>query len=285
MRKISILGAGWLGMALTKELLKRGDVQVMASTRNEERKVELMKFALDLNVARLKNKEQSLTSPNLKLYAISLPNVTLQDTAFFKADTLVVTIPPGRRREHAQEMYTAEIIATLKYAKENKTGSIIYTSSTGIYGNTIGQVIETTPAAPATASAQAVLAAEELIKKSGIPSTVLRLAGLFGPDRHPGRWFGGKPSIPNGDAPVNLVHQADVVSAILAVINQNAWNKTYNVCASSHPAKGSFYAKAAAQLGLGIPASLPGGGDGKWVDNRKLREELGWEPKHELLTE
>lgn len=278
MRKISILGAGWLGMALAKELLRRGDFQVQANTRNKDRRKELSDFFLDLNVARLNNKEQSFSKPNLKLYSITLPNVASKDAAFFNTDVLVVTLPPGRRRVEVEHCYSKEIFATLKYAKENKTSSIIYTSSTGVYGNVSGQVTEITSPAPATASARAVLAAEKLIKNSGVPATILRLAGLFGPDRHPGRWFGGKPSIPNGDAPVNLIHQADVVSAILAVIDQKSWNKTYNVCASNHPTKSEFYTKAAAELGLKIPVSLSGGGDGKWVDNGKLRENLGWKP-------
>jgi nucleoside-diphosphate-sugar epimerase len=216
------------------------------------------------------------------LYSITLPDVSSEDLAFFKADTLVITIPPGRRRENAQELYAAEITASMKFASSQNCGSIIYTSSTGVYGEISGQVTETTPLALATASARAVFAAEERLRKGGIPATLLRLAGLYGPARPPGRWFGGKETIPNGDAPVNLVHQADVVSAILAVIDQNAWGNTYNVCATDHPAKGEFYTKAAAELGLGIPTPIPGGGEGKWVDNGKLREELGWEPKHEL---
>ena len=42
---------------------------------------------------------------------------------------------------------------------------------------------------------------------------ILRLAGLVGPGRHPGRFFAGK-SAPDGQHGVNLVHLEDVIGAI-----------------------------------------------------------------------
>lgn len=272
MRKISVLGAGWLGTALVKELLRRGGFSVMASTSNQLRKQEL----LDFNVANLARKEPSSEGSELALYSIRVPDVLLEEHAFFQTDVLVITLPPGRNREHAEERYRTEISSILALAKAQNCGAIIYTSSTGVYGNASGRVTETTPTSPTTASALAVVAAEKLIGQSGIPATILRLAGLFGLDRHPGRWFGGKAELPDADAPVNLVHQTDVAKAIIAVLEQAAWNTTYNVCATNHPSRGDYYPHAAAELGLGVPLLLPGGGDGKWIDSSKIKAELRW---------
>ena len=43
--------------------------------------------------------------------------------------------------------------------------------------------------------------------------------------------------VPEGNAPVNLVHLDDCIGVIEALIQQAAWGKLYNVCADDHPRK------------------------------------------------
>ncbi|MEL6274053.1 MAG: NAD-dependent epimerase/dehydratase family protein [Bacteroidota bacterium] len=274
--KISILGTGWLGAALFKDLLS-SNYTVYGSTRSTKRRMALE----DFKVALLKSNRQ--ITATTKLFSLEVPNLQAEHTAFFDTDVLIITIPPGRRRPNVINAYSTEVKVILDWAIKYGTKHLIYTSSTGIYGNTTGVVDEKTPPSPSTPSSRAVVAAEQLIQSSLLPSTILRLAGLYGPGRHPGRWFGSKPTLPNADAPVNLVHQYDVVAAVRTVIENASWDQVYNVCAQAHPTKGEFYTKAVLDLGLDLPALESGGTGGKIVDSQKIRSNLGWSPHFDAL--
>ena len=65
---------------------------------------------------------------------------------------------------------------------------LIYISSTGVYGDFGGGwVDEESPCQPERAGGQACLAAEQLLAQhaGGAQAIVLRLAGIYGPDRLP----------------------------------------------------------------------------------------------------
>lgn len=263
-KTITVLGCGWLGLPLLKNLAASGYFHLRGSSRRADRR-------------------QQITAAGGRALAIELPQVDEAAAQLaFEVDLLIVTLPPGRRREQVREAYGQEIAEVIGLAKKYGTGQIIYTSSTGVYGNAEGLVDEQTPTNPQTESAKAVVAAEAQFRDAGIPCTLLRLAGLFGPDREPGRWFQGGKTIKNADAPVNLVHQQDVIQAIGWVIAQGAWNKTYNLSAALHPSKRDFYAAAARKLGLEPAAAEAGGANGKRVSSEKIRRELGWQPAFEL---
>jgi nucleoside-diphosphate-sugar epimerase len=256
--QISVLGCGWLGGPLARALVRDGH-QVLGSSRSADRR-------------------QYLAGVGVVPYPIDLDPM-LRGTgldAFFASELLIVTLPPGRGREEVVEFYQTAIQNILVAARANGVQRLLFTSSTGVYGATTGLVDENTPTAPQHASGQAVLAAEQRLRESSNPAvTILRLAGLAGPDRQPGRWLAGKHELARGDAPVNLVHQVDVIAAIRAVIEKAAWNKIYNVCAAEHPTRAAFYRHAATRLGLEPPTFLPGGETDKRIDSRRIRRELG----------
>jgi nucleoside-diphosphate-sugar epimerase len=61
---------------------------------------------------------------------------------------------------------------------------IAFTSSTAVYAQSDGGwVDETSPTEPAGFSGRRMLEAERLLLDSGLPATVLRLAGIYGPGR------------------------------------------------------------------------------------------------------
>ena len=152
-----------------------------------------------------------------------------------------------------------------------------------MYGREVGgRVTEATLPAPATHSARAVMAAERWLAGHAERLTVLRLAGLFGPGRDPATFFAGGRAVPQADAPVNMLHQADAVAAIVRVIATEATG-TFNVCAATHPTKRTFYSTLAQRVGCDIPIFTPGGATGKIVDSTALRI-LGWVPRYDDLT-
>ncbi|MCQ5003221.1 SDR family NAD(P)-dependent oxidoreductase, partial [Escherichia coli] len=75
-------------------------------------------------------------------------------------------------------------------------------------------VKETTPRNPVTTSGRVLEELEDWLHNfPGTSVDILRLAGVVGAGRHPGRFFAGK-TAPDGDHVVNLVHLDDVIGAI-----------------------------------------------------------------------
>jgi len=106
-------------------------------------------------------------------------------------------------------------------------------------------------------------------------TTVIRLSGLVGPDRIPGRFFAGKSNIPNGDAPVNLIHRADCIKFIEAIIDQEKWGEVFNLSADKHPTKREFYTKFCKEGGFQLPMFLDGGSSSKVIVSDKIKRSLG----------
>lgn len=224
-KNISILGCGWFGFALAKKLISL-NYKVNGSTTTEE-------------------KLAALESEGIQpfLVSFSAENITA-DPIFFEADVLFICIPPKR---HSVEFtdYPNKIKAILT-AAEGKSKNVVLISSTSIYGDTNETVNENTNPIPDTDSGKIVLEAEKLINSAqSFSATIIRFAGLIGPNRNPGKFFAGKKDVPNGLAPVNLIHQFDAVGIATAIISKQAFGKTYNGCSPSHPLRKDFYTNAA----------------------------------------
>src|SRR5699024_413879 len=100
--------------------------------------------------------------------------------------THVVYLPtPGERTETA---YRAVFVNGLKYLLTALDGAtlqrLLFVSSTAVYGDHAGAwVDETTPPDPPGFNGAVLLEAERRLAAQGLPATVLRLAGLYGPGR------------------------------------------------------------------------------------------------------
>ncbi len=236
--KISILGCGWVGLALSRALSARGHTLRGSSTRAE--------------------KLSELADAGIVPYRLELtPTLTGDPGDFFDADALVVTLPPKRRSEDVRTRYPAQIGELLRYTP--KGTRVLFTGSTSVYadgdfaewGRTVterdagGEIMD---------SGAAILEAEALLRERG--ATVLRLAGLYGYDRQPGRRLSGR-EIKGGDARVNLVHRDDVVAVMLRVIEEGIWNETFNVCADLHPTRREVYTRQAERHGFAPPVFIP----------------------------
>ncbi len=235
---ISILGCGWLGLPLARQLVQQGH-QIKGSTTSQE-KIEVMK------------------SIGIIPYLIKLTEEEPQWVDFLKTDVLVITIPI---KEIKPFKYLIKTLAS--------TVKIIYTSSTAIYLPSKEPINEKN----ALDTQHPLLAIEQVIRNSGNPSTIIRLAGLFDQRRHPGRWFANKVlTHPNG--PVNLIHLDDCLGIIEKIITHQVWNEIFNACTNEHPSRKDFYSRASRALGSPPPQINEQKTSIKIIDNRWIKKKL-----------
>ncbi len=236
-KTISILGCGWLGLPLGKSLASSG-YQVKGSTTTSEKLPVLREASITPYL--IEAKEQLEGEDIL---------------SFFQTDLLILNIPPGGRRDpQVEEHYPRKVKAIVEMAMRMEVPELIFVSSTGVYGNENTTLDESAPLNPATASGRALVVIERYLQLLRQPrSTVLRMGGLVGGDRKPGRFLAGKKDIPNGEAPVNLVHLDDCLGLVQALIRQEAFGHTLNVVADEHPTRAAFYTAQAAKEGLEAP--------------------------------
>jgi len=260
--KISILGAGWLGWPLAKKLVEQG-YHINGSTTHEA-------------------KLQKLSSDGIHPFLIQLtPDGPKGNdwSEFLKADLLIINIPPGRRDPDVKTNFPKKIKSLIEKIPDRTISKLLFVSSTGVFSDQQGRVTEDTRPIPTTDSGCALMEIEEYLKnENNFTTTILRPGGLFGGDRNPGRFLAGKKEIPNGNAPVNMIHQEDVVGIILAIIEQDEFGKTFHAVAPQHPARQIFYTKAAEEQGFKIPEFLENDGDGpfKEILSEKTIETLNY---------
>ena len=174
---------------------------------------------------------------------------------------------------------------------------LVYLSTTGVYGDHGGgRVDEATTPAPRTPRAARRLAAETAInawaQAQGVSWCVLRVAGIYGPERLPlERLRRGEPAIrPEEATPTNRIQVDDLVTACVAAgVSSRADRRIVNVCDGSDASSTEFLLRVARIAGLPAPpfvsraaaqATLTASawsflGESRRVDNRRLTEELG----------
>lgn len=164
----------------------------------------------------------------------------------------------------------------------------VYISSTGVFGDCKGQWIdESTPAQPLRPGGQACLEAEQLVRASQNPFTILRLAGIYGPGRIPRlqaikdrAW-----SELGQSRRINLIHVADAAAIVAAVVEQKVLDQTFLVSDGQPADRKLFYEFVADQAGTGpinwnvdseVEGSRRSAADKK-VSNSKLVEQTGYQ--------
>ncbi len=255
-KSISILGTGWLGLPLGIHLRNKG-FEINGSIRNPNN-LEVLRsnginpFLLDF--------EETNSLVNLKSFLAS-------------TNTLIISIPPS-----GQSNYSAlfrPLIVCLKALA--KLPQIVFISSTSIYGDA-GHFDEESKQFSVKPRAQQILDAENLFIETFPENTiVLRLAGLAGPGRNPGRFLAGKLDVQNPNGPVNFIHLADCIEIITQLIQESVPKGIFNVCAPKHPGRRAFYTLHSTQLSLEAPRFITdNNGSSKIIDANKITDRLNY---------
>lgn len=265
---VSILGCGWLGLPLGRQLAEDG-YPVKGSTTTSDK----------LSVLR---------AADIEPYHITLsPHLTGDRTdAFFATDVLFLNIPPPRGRDDLHAYHLRQIESVIDAA--GAVDWVIFASSTGVYPQERGTVTEEDAPSPDDSDAHAslrpsgaaLLDAERLLQSAAaFDTTVVRFAGLYGGDRDPGRFLAGRERVPGGDAPVNLIHRDDCLGIVRAILEQDVRGEIFNACADEHPIRRVLYTRAARRLGV-EPPTFESGGTNKMVSNARVKRVLGYRMQH-----
>ena len=167
------------------------------------------------------------------------------------------------------------------------TATLLFTSSTSVYAQTDGSVVDENSAAePRHPKGQILRETEDLVLAAG--GIVARLGGIHGPGRSffLTRFLEG--ILPNQpDRLINQAHRDDIVSALvlLAERREQCRGEVFNVVGDAPITARDAHAFLSSRLKRSLPESAADarprerGESNKRVSNRKLRG-LGWEPRY-----
>ncbi|EDM66505.1 dTDP-glucose 4,6-dehydratase [Moritella sp. PE36] len=266
--KIAIIGAGWLGKPLARQLLSQ-DYPLTVSCSHTE-------------------KAASLVAQGIPAVSATLSDEPQGDWASLLSNKdIAICLLPASRGNHASAPLAVQIALLLALLKKYQVDKFIFISSTSIYHKTDQALTETSP----LNSSSTVYAAEQLIQQQqDIDCTIIRFAGLISADRNPTRSLSKKSSdghiFDAGESPINLIHQQDAVGVIEQVIKQQCWGEIFNACCDHHASRQDFYQQAAKQLGITMPSFTAKNSKPHCIiANEKLKQRLNYQFSHQSATD
>jgi len=236
--RVVILGCGYIGIELGRQLTEAGhDVVGVRRSESGCEAIEAAGFTAH---------QADLTS--------DADREELPD-----ADWLVFAASSGgRNAEAAREIYVEALGDAIEQygSRESTPDRLVYTSSTGVYGDHDGEwVDESTPLEPTTKKTEVLVEAERVAleesPKHGIDGTVARFSGLYGPERYRlDRYING----PVTEGYLNMVHQEDAAGAVAYLLTADrARDKAVLVTDDEPVDKWEFAGWLAAECGLDSP--------------------------------
>lgn len=237
--KTLIVGLGWLGLPLARHLRGKGH-HIFGTTRSPDKQDALAKrdypcYLFDLFTG----------AP-----APQIPTDAISDSI------IVINIAPGRKTVDI-DSYVYAVKGLLDYFNDSGARHITFVSTTSVFGEQGGRLVEKSALMPITNSGIAHANIEDyLLTQYSKNTAIIRLAGLIGPNadkslRHPVYSLIKRSQIEKAHQPVNLVHQRDAIALISAIIDKQANGRAFHACATEHPSRRDYYSWAANKLKLG----------------------------------
>jgi len=272
-----VIGCGYLGLRAARAWLAQGD-SVAALTRSSERSAELRALGIEPIVG-------DVLAPD------SLANLPA-------AETVLYAVAFDRRGTASRREVTVGGLANALHRLAGRVRRLIYISTTSVYGQDSGEwVDEESPCTPTRENGRLALEAEQTAgHAAAAPSGgsqrsfglhILRLAGIYGPNRLLRRvesLRAGEPLPDRPDAWLNLIHVDDAVRAVLASAD-HAQNDLTCLVSDGHPgARRDYYGLLAQLIGAPPPqfeaaadedARASTSGLNKRCANQRLRNVLG----------
>lgn len=268
MKKL-IFGCGYLGSRVARLWRQQGH-EVLAVTRSPSKAAALAAAAITPLVA-------DLCQPDTLAPIAQLGEI----------ETVLFAVGFDRASgKSIREVYAGGVARVLQALPA--VSRFIYISSTGVYGQAAGDVVdETSPCDPIREGGQACLAAEKLLRQSHLAdrTIVLRLAGIYGPDRIPRakELQAGRPIAAPASGYLNLIHVDDAAQIVLLAEAKASPPKLYCVSDGQPVLRAEYYTELARLIGApppqfsDPPADSPAAqraASDKQVSNARLMSEL-----------
>lgn len=279
MAPVLIVGCGYVGRRLARQL------------RTEGRAVSGLVRTAD-SAARLRTLHATPLVADLDVPA-PLPAVPAGAEVYYFAP------PPA---EGDADPRLRRVLTALAAARPRR---IVYLSTSGVYGDCAGAWVDEGHALrPATPRARRRADAESALRTwsaaTGVPVVILRVPGIYGPGKLPlERLRKGLPLLREDDSPyTNRIHVDDLIAACRAAMTRGTPGAAYNVSDGRPSNMTDYFNRIADFTGLPRPPLVgredidrlsPGMRafmeESKRLDNRRMREELGVEPRYPTLEE
>ena len=271
--RVLIIGCGYVGLPLGVELVRQGH-EVFGLRRSAAAEAQLL-------AAGIRPLAGDVTKPE------SLAGLPRQ------FDWIVNCVASGGgEADSYRQIYREGTANLLAWLAAHPPKKFVYTSSTGVYGQTDGSAVkETSPTEPAAETAKVLVETEKLLlaayAEQRFPAIILRVAGIYGP----GRGYAFKQFMKNeariegdGSRVMNMIHRDDLIGCIIAALKSGRPGEIYNAVDDEPVTQANFFLWLAGSLGKYPPPSVPDnpeatrkrGVTNKRVANRKLKMEIGW---------
>lgn len=273
--KIAVLGCGYVGAEFARQA-KAAGYDVLGVVRSE--------------ASREKLRAEGLAAEAFDLHA---GDWALLPKHF---DAVVYAASTGGGGPEAYALaYDVGVKRALAWARDVGAQAFVFTSSTGVYRQDDGRIVDEESVVGGAPTADAILGGERAVLSSGFTKArVLRFGGLYGPGRHHlvdqlrrgDHVIGGRV-----DHYINYLHRDDAASSVLAaLIAGPSGARIYNVCDGNPVTKEALARWIAEKLGQPAPVFDPAAPAGprvakggrtqpsRIVATGRIRAELAWNP-------
>lgn len=235
-RQTLILGCGYVGEALAKRWKAQGH-RVTVTTTRKERVPSLSQIADEVLV--LQGKEQDALHEALR-----------------SKDWVAVTIAARHTDDYADAYLATAIQLTAALADMGAPRQIVYTSSTSVYGDCGGRIVNEDEAVhPQSAQGDILRQTEQIFMQASDRDhrvCILRLGEIIGPGRQlldRLRGLGGMALPGDGHQFANLSPLATIVDA-LDFACERGLQGIFNVCLETHLTRRQLYSAICSENGL-----------------------------------
>ena len=237
-KHVMIAGCGYLGLRAAELWLANG-AKVCVLTRSESKAAQLA--------------AEGFTPLKADLADGVLPKLPAVDTVLW-------SVGFDRTARHSREAIWIDGLTFLLKNLPPTVNRLLYVSSTGVYAQTDGaEVSESSAAEPVTESGLCCLQAEQLVRQHAstteMDATVLRMAGLYGPNRLLRRTTDLRAGTPMKGSPdnfLNLIHIDDAVRAAVHVTGHRGIPLT-NVVNTQTLTRAEYYSELAQLVDAPVP--------------------------------
>jgi nucleoside-diphosphate-sugar epimerase len=285
-----IVGCGDVGLRVLRQLQQSGQLRTGPNPQG------LRVLVLTSNPQRLGELRAAGATPLLG----NLDDPTTLGRLSGLADSVLHLAPPPLQGR--TDPRTRALLQVL--SRRAAPARFVYMSTTGVYGDCQGQwVSESQPVNPQTDRARRRVDAEQAVRtwarRTGTVATLLRVPGIYAPDREGGdprdRVRRGTPSlVPEEDGYTNHIHADDLARIVLAALHHGAPLRAYNTSDDGLLRTGDHYDRVADLCGLPRPARITWAqarqqlspmqlsfwGESRRLVNRRMKAELGVELRY-----